>query len=577
MLGDVRRNAATERGEKVEHRSMRDYAELIPENGAPLDFAKYPFQIEPFYSDEIADAEESVVMKATQIGCSSGAIRWAVRRCDQFGETVIYFFPTQTHVKEFGNERLEPSIAASTYLSERIPRGHTRNKSQKHIGLGFLNLRGMQSKAAVQSIAASAVVIDDYDDAPSERIAEAEQRLGGAEGSGRVGRVRRIGRPSIPGFGIAAAFEESDKRLWMVTCPECGDVQSIEFAANLRWRSAAGGDRVLRAGQDEFEIEKDVTEAWRACRACDVSLENAPLCGGVWTPTKLGPGRVPGFHIPRTIVPLTNLKKIIIHSRSKQLTRIENFHHADLGVPYAAADARLTDEDLNRARIEGVPSQMTYRGHNPVVLGVDIASERDLSACSSEVLPSGIRRAIRTWEPESFEEVARAMGELRVHIAVVDSMPDRRAARALQRDFPGRVFLLEYDDKPKADPWVFDDKREIIRVNRTEAIDAMMEAIRSVTSIPNSPAVPNYDEQMKSPVRRVELDTKERPVRRYVPTGTQGDDYAHAETYALVAQQFLGAVMETQAQAQQGDMPIEADEPVQLGYGNVRYRGGLGV
>jgi hypothetical protein len=576
VLGDVRRER---RKEKPIRRSMADYALLIPEgNRGRINLIDFPFQVEPFYSDEIAEAEEVVTKKSTQIG-ASGMIRWAVRLADQWGETVVYFFPTKTHVTEFGTEKFEPSIAASEYLQGRIPRGHTQNKSQKQIGLGFLYLRGMQSKAGIQSVPAQAIVIDEYDECPPNAIDEAENRISGASGLGKVGRVRRLGRPSIPGYGIDAAYQESDQRRWLVTCPECHGEQPVTFADNLRWRSAVAGDRILRAGHDEFETRKDVVVAWRACASCDASLEGRPIREGRWRAASPGPGRVPGFHIPRLIVPLTDLRRIVANSRKTRVSEIVTFHNHDLGEAYAAADARLTDEDLTRAAAQGLEPQMRYTGRFPVTMGLDVASERDLNCRISEILPNGTRRALRIWEPKDYAEVEKAMVDFRVHVAVVDSMPERRSiGRPLQAAFPGRVFLCEYADKPKADAWRYDEKRQIVTVNRTEAIDAMMDSIRSVTNIPTKPMPSGYVDQMKSPVRTLEEDPddKKMPFYAYRKTGNQGDDYAHAEVYDLVAHEMLSALNTVTQEHEAGEpAPIEADDPVSLGYGNIDYRKGF--
>lgn len=577
-LGDVRREA---RKSKPKRRAMAEYAKLIPEGSrGPLRLIDFPYQVEPFYSDEIADAEEVVYMKSTQVGASTALWRWAVRFADQYGQTVIYFFPTQDHVNEFGTERLEPSIAASEYLQSRIPRGHARNKRQKHIGLGFLNLRGMQSKASVQSIPAQAVVIDEYDECPPLRIEEGENRLSGAEAQGGVGRVRRAGRPSVPGYGIDAAFQESDQRSWMVVCPGCLLEQRVTFADNLRWRSAVAGDRVLRAGHDEFETRKDVAEAWRACRACDTSLEGDPIRRGRWVAQSPGAGRVPGFHVQRLIVPKTNLRRIVVNSRKTKVMEIETFHNADLGEAWAAADARLTDADLMRAAAQGLEPQARYTGRYPVTMGLDVASERDLNCRISEVLPNGTRRALRIWEPSTLEEVKQAFVDFRVHVAVIDSMPDRRGiGRPMQAAFPGRVFLCEYDSNPKSDSWRYDEKREIVVVNRTDAIDAMMESIRGVENIPTNPMPSGYMEQMKSPVRKLEEDPKDKkpPHYAYRKTGTQGDDYAHAEVYDLVASEMMRA-MGTAAETYEAGQPheYETPDPVNLGYGNINYKPGFG-
>lgn len=576
-LGDVRRQ-----GRKIQpkRRAMRDYALLIPEgNRGKINLVDFPFQIEPFYSDEIAEAEEVVYQKSTQIGASSGMVRWAVRLADQWGETVAYFFPTKIHVGEFGTEKLEPSIEASEYLQSRIPRGHTQNKSQKQIGLGFLYLRGMQSKAGVQSIPAQAIVIDEYDECPPQRVDEAENRISGAEGLGKIGRVRRLGRPSIPGYGIDAAYQESDRRRWLVRCPSCHAEQPITFPDNMRWRSASAGERVLRFGQDEFEIAKDVVEAWRACASCDTSLEGAPIRTGRWVAQTPGPGRVPGFHIPRLLVPNTNLRKIVANSRKTKVAEIETHHNHDLGEAWAAADARLTDQDLERAAAEGLEPQHRYTGRFPVTLGLDVASERDLSCRISEHLPNGSRRALRIFEPKDLQEVKQAMVDFRVHLAVVDSMPERRGiGRALQAAFPGRVYLCEYNDNPKSESWHYDEKRDIVVVNRTDALDAMMETIRQVENIPTKPMPQNYVEQMKSPVRKLEEDPEGKKIPHYAyrKTGNAGDDYAHAEVYDLVATELLQAITTTTEMFEAGQPEeVNVPDPVNLGYGNIRYRGGF--
>lgn len=579
VFGDIRRQSKASLVE-ANHRAIEEYATLIPEaNTGSLKLDRFPFQREPFYSDEIADAEEVVYAKSTQVGATTGMWRWAVRLCDQFGETLVYLFPTKEHVTDFGDERIEPSIEASRYLQGRMPRGGTRRKTMKQIGEGKLILRGMNSKAGVQSIAAASLVFDEYDECDQKNIAQAERRITGAKAEGKIPRIRRLGRPSIPGYGIDAAYQESDRRMWHVTCTECGHEQVMNFSDNLRWRSAAGEDRVLRAGDDLFNTNKDVIEAWRACARCEASLEgkinSGPIFTGRWIATKTGLGRVPGFHIPRFIVPYTDLTQIVKASRETKIGEIEAFHNADLGEAYAAADSRLTDDDLARAMAQGRPGQSVYDGRNPVTMGLDVAGERDLSCRISEHLPDGTRRALAIWEPKDFEEVEQAMERFRVHLAVVDSMPERRGARGMAKNFPGRMYLVEYATEPRADAWVYDEKREIVRVNRTEAIDAMMDSIRLVTNVPLKPGPPKYLEQMKSLVRRVELDTKERPVRTYIATGTQGDDYAHAETYDLVAAELLGAFTQVQQEESQQGEVLEADAPVNLGYGEIGYRGGF--
>jgi hypothetical protein len=574
----VSEEARRQSGERdIHRRGMREYAQLVPEgNMGPLRLDDFPYQVEPFYSDEIADAPEVCLRKGNQVGASTALWRWAVRRCDQFNETTIYFFPTATHVTDFGDERIEPSIEASDYLLRRIPQGHTRRKGMKQIGGGILHLRGLQSKVGAQAVAAQAIVIDEYDSCPADSIADAERRLTGAAQTGHKPRIRRIGRPSLPGYGIDAVFGESDQRQWHVTCPECGEVQLIEFAENLRWRSGAGGDRILRPGRDDYEVRKDIAEAWRACRSCEASLEGDPIKQGVWKATAHGPGRGPGFHISRMIVPYTDLAQIVIASRATKISEVEAFHNGDLGIPYAAADAMLTDADLDRAMAHGYEeAQMSYQGNMPVTMGIDVASERDLSARITEHWPDGTRKALRVFEPHDFEEVAKAMEAFNVTIAAVDAQPERRSAKALMRDFPGRVVLVEFESSPRAPAWKYKPEENTVRINRTEALDAMMDGIRDGSNVLLREEPPNYREQMKALKRRIEEDSKGQPRKVYVTTGSAGDDYAFAETYDLVAKEML---MQIQMASEMEGEPVQMtpdQAPVRLGYGVSDYDPGL--
>lgn len=586
LFGEELRRLGAE--EADDFRSLREYARLVPEpKSGAVDLVQFPYQIEPMYDDVVADAPEAVVMKSTQVGVTTGLWRWAVRRADQFGETVIYYFPTDVHVTDFSDTRIEPAIEASEYLRGRIPQDHVRQKKLKHIGAGWVSLRGVQSKNSVQSVDADALVFDEYDECDPRNLEQAERRLSGAKAAGRTPRIRRIGRPSIPGYGIDVEYQRSDMRRWLVTCPKCKDEQPLEFAENLRWKSAATGSDVLRAGKDVYEEEDDVTAAWRACRSCGTSLEPrkgkdvGPIHAGRWVPQRKKPGAIPGFHMPRMIVPRTDLEEIVKASRGTKPHEIESFFNADLGIPYAATDSVLTDEQLDLHIAEGGEEMAGYSGRFHVTAGIDVASERDMTMRISEMAWDGRRRAIWMGEPEDFQEVEELLKRFRVTVAVVDSMPERRSARALAAAIPGRVYLAIYDEKPTADAFRYDDKKNLIHVNRTEAIDAMMDGVRGLHAPPLASPPVNYRAQMKSPVRRIVEDTKGRPRRVYVSTGSQGDDWAHAEVYDLVAEEMLGALTAAGAIADAGaetditEGSVEG-QPARLGYGAVDYDPGFG-
>lgn len=546
---------------------MLDWSLRVPERDAPLRIDHYfPYQAE-WYSDEVANVREAVWMKSAQVGMTAYAWRWAARRADQFGDRAIYFFPTDTHVREFSVTRVGPSIRGSEYLSRRIPRHFIDQQGLKQIGSGDLALRGTQSEAAVQSVDADAIVFDEYDLQDQSNLQQAERRISGAKQAGREPRLRRLGYPTLPGFGIAGRYDASDQRVWKVTCPECGLEQQVLWE-NVRWRDRSDS-LVHREGHDDYDVKDEVEEAWRACKECDASLEGEPLRTGFWEPQRPG-ARIVGYHVSRLIVPLADLESMVVASRATSETQVELFYMLDLGLPYVSSDSALTDEDIDGAAVDGlVDPPSVYRGRNVVTAGLDAASERDLNIRISEHLPDGRRRALYLGEPIDYKEVAELMERFNVQLLAGDAQPERRQLRALAATFPGRVALVRYDmDNPHADPLKYDPKKNMATVHRTEAIDAMMDSIRQRTNIPLRVPPRNYKAQLKSLKRRTVLDKKERPVRVYVKTGTEGDDYAHAEVYDIVASQLWVLKRQVEQAAAGAAGEIIADE--RLGFRRAR-------
>lgn len=563
-------------------KTLREYALDVPEPGiGALRFEDFPFQ-EEWYSEEVAAAAEVVLAKSAQIGASAWAIRRTIRQTDQFGDTSVYIFPTDDHVREFGDERIEPAIEASPYLLSRIPRHFVHTKKLKRIGRGFMHLRGSNSKAGAQSIAAQMLVFDEYDLLDQTNLVQIERRISGAKQIGKQPRILRLGYPFTVASGIDAAHASSDQRVWHVTCSACGDEQPIMWEENFRWTMPGVSDletgkpRVFRAGRDEFEDRKVLGEVWRCCRSCEQSFEDSsPLArdgvlrSGRWIAQR-PESNIVGFHAWRGMVPVTDLAALVIASRATKDAEREAFMVLDLGRPMAAEGSRLDEASLLRACSMGVERVEFYRGPHATTMGVDVAGERALNVQIDEQLPadhpgvSNPRQSLWIGTCESFEQVEQLIVRFNVHVAAIDSNPERRMVRALRGRFPGRVVLVEYDGNPLGEPLVVtSDEVGVplkVRVNRTDALDGMMDAIRQCRSRPVRNPPPGWMAQMKSLVRKTELDTKGRPVRRYVTTGSDGDDYGHAAAYALVATELwrvFGSVQQAMIEAQGRPLPDE--------------------
>ncbi|MDE2103943.1 MAG: phage terminase large subunit family protein, partial [Patescibacteria group bacterium] len=489
--------------EKQAPQAAADFAEwalAVPEpKFGTLDFELFPFQRE-LYSQEVAELEECVMVKSTQVGASALAWRWAAWRTD-CGDTVLYVFPSSDHVTDFGDTRIDPAIEESTMLAGRV--GEINRKQLKQIGDGTLYLRGSNSRAGAQSVDADAIIFDEYNDLDQGNVSQFERRISGSRQAGRVPRVRRLGIPTGPGEGIDVHWQQSDQRRWHVTCGECGFEQSLEWGRNVRWRNTEDGP-VLRPGTDVFGRAQDVHEAWRVCARCEASLEGA-VGAGRWLATQESPLR--GYHIPRLIVPSADLKALVTASRKTRPSEVIAFFNNDLGVPYAPTDASLDEESILAACARGgeIRNAVTTAPGFFRTAGIDVASERDLNVRVSELLPDGTRKAIWIGVCADFDEAAALLQRLAVTQFCVDSNPERRLGRALCARFPGMGVLCEYSG-PDSSPFDYRPERGVVRVNRTEAIDAMMDSIRFLRNLPLREPPPGYVEHLKALRRRATVD-----------------------------------------------------------------------
>jgi hypothetical protein len=147
-------------------------------------------------------------------------------------------------------------------------------------------------------------------------------------------------------------------------------------------------------------------------------------------------------------------------------------------------------------------------------------------------------------EVATFDELGRLIRQYRPKRVVVDAMPETRMARALQADFPdGLVWLAYYTEGSKDEGAVrYDQKNGTVLVDRTRALDAMLEGFSEVVQENTLPAAArgigdgDYYRHLTALVRVIEEGGRiGADVARYV--AETPDHYAHAENYCWVASQ----------------------------------------
>ena len=506
--------------------AFAEWARLIPEPKGPLDFDRFPFQRE-LYSSSGA-GREMVVKKAAQVGVSAFCIRWALYWAAVHGLTALYVFPRQRQLRDFSDARIKPLVASSSVLTEFVVHGGVQNNGLKRFGNGYLVLRGSESVPDLQAVDADVLVLDEYDDLVQDNVPDAERRLGASN----HGLVRRVGVPSYPDYGVAQQYDRSDRRRWFVRCDRCSLHQPITWA------------------------NVDTEKLGRVCTGCAKPLD---VARGEWV-AEFPDRDTLGYHVSRLIVPNADIGQLVRASTEPEEARRQAFANKDLGEEYAAEDAWLSTAFIEAAQRDYV-CPTSYNGDNPVTMGVDVASVRNLNVRISQHVGGDMKVALFLGEVEDFAALDELMVRYRVNICAIDGQPERRSAAHFAERFAGRVYLINYvasADAPVVP--VPDDRRAAVA--RTEAIDATLADIRLQRNQLPRLLPPDYTRHLQGVVRIVARDAAGRKCPRYHSKGP--DDYLHSEVFDWVAWyllRFETAYVDLVSQSRPVWVPIEEAIP----------------
>ncbi len=367
--------------------------------------------------------------------------------------------------------------------------------------------RGSESKRRLDSIDADILALDEYDTLAQENIGDAERRISGS----LVGLTRRIGVPSLTDFGIEREWLRSDMRRWMVKCESCKTHQYLAFN-NITWDKART--------DPPFDSKL-------VCYKC--AKPGLNVLQGEWVPEHPERG-MRGYHMPRMIAAHVDLDTIVGGSLRREPYLVQVHKNNDLAEPHDGEGNRLSKEEIAAAQ-RNFTQVSGYAGDNPVVMGVDVASTRALTVRISELLDSGESKCLFIGEVDGFDEVDKMIDRYRVNMACIDHLPEGRLAMGLAEKYAGRVYLVNFAQQD--DVLKVNEEMRRVSVRRVEMLDATIQELRAQRNLLPQDLPPNYTEEMKAPVRRVERNEEGKVVVRYISTGP--DDMSMAEGYALVA------------------------------------------
>ena len=187
-------------------------------------------------------AQRISFMKAAQVGATEAGNNWIGFVIHHAPGPMLAVLPTVEMAKRTSRGRLDPLIAESPALRERVNPARSRDAGNsmlsKEFPGGILVLTGANSATGLRSMPARYIFLDEVDAYPASADEEGDP-VTLAEARTTTFSHRRkvfmVSTPTIRGLSrIEREYEASDQRRYFVPCPHCGAMQWLHFE-RLRW------------------------------------------------------------------------------------------------------------------------------------------------------------------------------------------------------------------------------------------------------------------------------------------------------------------------------------------------------
>jgi len=467
-------------------------------DGRPFTYDRHEYLIEPYKDDH----PHQVEMKAAQMGLTSKAmlkVAYGARYGGYRG--ILYLFPSKSDVTDFSKGRIDPLIDDNPDTIGKWIKD-TDSANIKRIWNAFLYLRGMKSRVGLKSIPVDLTVFDELDEAPQFAVDMALERMAHSE----FKEVLKLSNPTLPDYGIDAAFQETDQRYWLLKCEKCGEHTCLEDTFPDCLKTVKGG-------------------VIRACQKCHGALNSSI---GQWVAKRPAVTDKRGYHYSQLFSHYVDPADILHQFRTTN--NLTDFYNLKIGNSYILAVNRLSiQEVLSLCGSDGILSQ----ARGPCFMGVDQGKDLHVVIGRKHIQKTG--QIVHIGVYKDWEELDRLMRNFHVSRCVVDALPETRNARAFAERFRGKIYLNYYNQHQKGS-YAWNEKEFIVSCNRTESLDAShREIMDQEILLPRECEITReFATHMHNVAKRLEED-EETGSKRYVYVKLGPDHFRHSFNYECMA------------------------------------------
>jgi hypothetical protein len=442
------------------NKQLLDAAELYPslwiikhgiktEQGLPIDFKKRKFLID-IYNDL---STLQVWLKPPQIGATVCQTLKSFYVAKKKNRQIIYTLPTQGDVQDMVGGSINRIIAQNPVLMEYVKDHDT--VVQKQVGDSMIFYRGTFTTKQAMMIPSGLNIHDEVDASSADVITQYENRLAAQEDGGWRWY---FSHPSLAGHGIDIYWQQSDKKEWVITCPECTHEFILEWPRNV-------------------SREREVY----ICHKCQAELTTQTRINGKWLPT--AQGEFSGYHVSQLML-YNKSAKDILDSFDDPMKDEQFFYNYVLGMPYVGSENKITSDVVLRNVTKEVNNQ-----EDRIIIGVDTGLQGGAMhfTCGNKQgffyfgtfklpykMPDG-----RLYDP--YEDLEKFLIRWPTSIIIADQGGDLIGIRKLQAKYPGRVYLVFYRKDRKSKElihWGEGEEQGTVRVDRNGYFQLMVEQFR---------------------------------------------------------------------------------------------------
>lgn len=373
------------------------YRVLSPESSAepgPWRTDRVPYLREIMDTVTGREYDDITVVKCSQSGGTEVINNAVGFYMDQEPSPILVIQPNVKPMAEaWSKERLAPMIRDCSRLRGKVKDAKARNSGntigQKVFPGGIISIVGANSPAGLASRPIRILCGDEMDRWGASAGTEGDPwALGEARLTTFRHRAKRL-KVSSPGnegeSRIEDEWDRSDQRHYHVPCPDCGEMQPLE------WRDS-GGSPDIRAGKGEFRLVWDKVEvdgrtihqpetAAYACRGCGALIEETSkpwmLANGEWV--KQNPSsRRAGFFISGLLSPWLRWSQLAekwLAAKDDPEQR-KTYINTRLGLLYAMEGEEVDPAKLaNEKRLERYGAEVP-NGVGVLTMSVDVQGDR---------------------------------------------------------------------------------------------------------------------------------------------------------------------------------------------------------